>query len=90
MKFKPMARDVLAKLLEDSKDTLTEPLNEELDKIRGMSCPNCGSAMVPEPKIDSGENVFKAGTHIPIYYASCGSCGTSVDPETSLVIRTPR
>lgn len=90
MQFKTMPRDVLTKLLDEAEDTLTVPLQELFDSIKKKSCPNCGSTMIPEAKIDENGKVFAEDSHIPIYYAACGSCGMALDPETNIVVRNPR
>lgn len=88
--FKTMPRDVLMKLLDGAEDTLTAPLQELFETIKKISCPKCDSDMIPEAKIDENGKVFAGDSHIPIYYAACGSCGLALDPATGIVVRNSR
>ena len=85
MLFQTMDRELLLKLLEDSEDTLTEPLQKKLEGIKNMRCPSCKSSMAPVPDIN---NPF-GNSDIPRYLASCTQCGCMVEPDTKNVIDTP-
>ena len=86
MPFKTMPEEETLKLLEGTKDTVTEPLNELFSKIKNTLCPSCGIALVPKPDF---ETPFSPDSHVPRYNGYCSECGLVMDVFTSKIHTHP-
>lgn len=87
MAIKTMPKELTIKLLEETEDTLTEPLNELLSSIKGTPCPSCGVPLIPKPDF---ETPFNRDSHIPRYLGSCSECGLIMDVHTSEIHAYPK
>lgn len=85
MKFRPLPQGLAQRMIEGVEDELTPRSDARLAKIKSMQCPRCGSAMSPQLY---APQVFVQHEPLPRVVAYCQDCGSTIDPETNIVLST--
>ena len=79
MAFKTMPKETVLRLLEDTEDTVSEPLSDLMSEIKSTRCPSCNLPLVPKPDL---EVPFNPDSHIPRFHGQCTQCGLVMDVHT--------
>lgn len=84
--FRVLPASIIRRMLEGTKDELTELAATRMDAIKRTACPRCGSSLHPE--LAPIEALFTADDPLPKMLGKCPTCGFLVSPETRVVYST--